>query len=260
MFEKLFIKRLKPLIQERNLIPDHQFGFRSRHSTLEQVHRITHLIEKSLEEKQVCTAVFLDVAQAFDKVWHCGMEYKIHRDLPEELYLILKSYITNRYFRVKYENEYSELKKIMSGVPQGSVLGPILYLLYTRDIPNLKETTLATFADDTVILTKDDKVEVATAKLQRAIAEVYDWTKQWRIKLNESKSVHINFTNRNIEVIRININGQMVPYANTAKYLGMTLDTKLKWKEHVKKKKRRDEGKIQENGLVIRKEFTIVTQ
>ncbi|MGR0295350.1 RNA-directed DNA polymerase, partial [Klebsiella pneumoniae] len=74
LFEKLFLKRLSPLLEERNLLPHHQFGCRQRHSTVEQVHRITHEIEKVLEEKKICSAVFLDVAQAFDKVWHEGLE------------------------------------------------------------------------------------------------------------------------------------------------------------------------------------------
>jgi len=70
LFENLLIKRLKPIIERKNLIPNHQFGFRNKHSTIDQVHRITNIVENALEEKTVCSAVFLDVAQAFDKVWH----------------------------------------------------------------------------------------------------------------------------------------------------------------------------------------------
>lgn len=237
LFEKLLLKRLKPIIEERKLIPDHQFGFRERHSTIEQVHRISSIIENALENKKVCSAVFLDVAQAFDKVWHQGLEYKLHRDLPLEFYLILKSYIEERYFRVKHENEYSALKKILAGVPQGSVLGPILYLLYTGDLPLTEGTRLATFADDTAITTIGDEADIAANKLQIALNDVSCWTKKWRISLNETKSVHINFTNKRINTVRVYINRKEVPYANTVKYLGMTLDAKLKWKEHVLKKK-----------------------
>lgn len=185
----------------------------------------------------ICCSVFLDVAQAFDRVWHKGLEYKLQRDLPRQFYEILKSYITDRHFRVKYEDEHSDLKKISAGVPQGSVLGPILYLLYTQDIPLSEETTLATFADDTAILAVGDTAVEATNKLQRSINKVTNWTKKWRIKLNETKSVHINFTNKIVNRIPIVINSKQVPYSNTAKYLGMTLDAKLRWKEHVKKKK-----------------------
>jgi hypothetical protein len=145
--------------------------------------------------------------------------------------------MTDRYFRVKYKEKYFKLKKISAG--QGSVLGPVLFLLYTSDIPNLKEVKTATFADDTTILATEGNVEESTSKLQRAATAVSNWTKKWRIKLNETKSTHINFTNCKINRILIEINSQKIPYANTAKYLGMTLDAKLKWKEHIKKKGRR---------------------
>jgi hypothetical protein len=72
LFEKLLLKRLKLIIEDKNLIPDHQFGFRTQHSRIDQVHRITNITEQSLEEKKVCSTLFLDVAQAFDKVWHEG--------------------------------------------------------------------------------------------------------------------------------------------------------------------------------------------
>lgn len=241
VFEKLLLKRMMPIIQERKLIPSHQFGFRIKHSTIEQVHRITNVIEKTLEEKKICATIFLDVAQAFDKVWHKGLEYKLYRDLPRQYYEILKSYIINRNFRVRCDNEYSELKTISAGVPQGSVIGPILYLLYTSDIPQGTNVMTAQrndgFADDTAILAVGENVNTATSKLQRSFDKVNIWTKQWRIKLNEAKSTHINFTNKKVDPLLITINSKTVPYKKTAKYLGMTLDVKLKWKEHVKIKK-----------------------
>jgi len=76
LFEKLLLNRIKLLIEERGLIPPHQFGFRTKHSTIEQVHRITKVIEDALENKKICTGIFLDVAQAFDRVWHRGLECK----------------------------------------------------------------------------------------------------------------------------------------------------------------------------------------
>ncbi|KAF6198264.1 hypothetical protein GE061_008011 [Apolygus lucorum] len=237
LFEKLLLKRLKPIIEDRNLIPDHQFGFRQRHSTIDQVHRITNIIEKALEGKKICASIFLDVAQAFDKVWHEGLEYKLHRDLPRQFYLLLKSYLENRHFRVKQDDQYSCLKPIKAGVPQGSVLGPVLYILYTRDLPQQEDTTVATFADDTAILSIGDDVETATRKLQTSANKIAKWTKMWRMKLNETKSVHINFTNRKISAVEVEINSNIIPYADTVKYLGMTLDSKLNWNNHIEKKK-----------------------
>lgn len=251
LFEKILLKRLKPIIERKNLIPNHQFGFRDKHSTIDQVHRITDIIEKALEEKKVCSTMFLDVAQAFDKVWHEGLNYKLKTLLPNQYTEILKSYLTERFFRIKQDDAYSELKEIKAGVPQGSVLGPVLYLLYTSDLPELENNTVATFADDTAILAVGNSNEESTEKLQAAITQIHNWTKRWRIKLNESKSVHINFTNRRLEHIPVIINNQIVPYANTAKYLGMTLDTKLRWKAHVKKKR-------DELGLKYRKMYWLM--
>ena len=95
----------------QGLIPPHQFGFREKHSTIGQVHRITNIIEGALESKKVCSTIFLYVAQGFDKVQRI-LTVKLNKYLPKHYYKILKSYINERFFRVKFEDEYSDLKKI----------------------------------------------------------------------------------------------------------------------------------------------------
>jgi len=178
----------------------------------------------------------LDVAQASDKVWHEGLNHKLKLLLPVQYSRILESYISERYFRIKQEEAYSDLRKIQAGVPQGSVLGPVLYILYTSDLPTFEKNVVATFADDTAIMAIGDNNTESIEKLQAVITKVQRWTRKWKIKLNETKSVHIDFTNKCIEHNPIYISHQVVPYENTAKYLGMTLDAKLRWKPHVKKK------------------------
>ena len=237
LLEKLFIKQLKQIIDEKLLIPIHQFGFREQHSTLDQIHRITDVIEKAFEEKKVCSAVFLDVSQAFDKVWHDGLMHKLRNTLPESFCNFLQSYLTERYFRVKQEDSYSNLFPISAGVPQGSILGPLLYLLFTSDVPTCNEYVTATFADDTALLAIGKTAEESMNTLQTAINEVSNWMKKWRIKLNESKSVHVDFSYKDISQRSLYLDNNIIPYSNSAKYLGMTLDAKLRWKEHVKKKK-----------------------
>lgn len=158
--------------------------------------------------------------------------------LPRSYSELLKSYLHDRKFRARNEDALSSFRKIEAGVPQGSVLGPTLYLLFTADIPMNSEVRLATFADDTAILATGNNTAIATDKLQRSINQIVDWTKRWRIKLNESKSQHINFTLKKETPLSVTINQQVVPYANTAKYLGMTLDAKLRWKEHIKIKRK----------------------
>jgi hypothetical protein len=199
------------------------------------VYRITDIIEKTLENKGVCSAVFLDIAQAFDRLWHRGLLHKLRLTLPDHFYLILKSYLTKGGFPVRHEASSSELKLIKAGVPQGSVLGPVLYLLYINDVPTTSNSTMATFKDDSAVMAIRETVDISTRKLQSAVNKVAIWTRKWRIKVNESKSIYIEFTNNKIKQQPILINGTKVPYAITAKYLGINLDAKLRWKEHIKK-------------------------
>jgi hypothetical protein len=144
---------------------------------------------------------------------------------------------------------YSDLKLIKAGVPQGSVLGPVLYLIYTSDIPQHVGTRVATFADDTAIMAVGADEEEATGKLQQAADTINNWTKQWLIKINEDKSLHVNFTNKRCRYLPTHINGKIITHSQTAKYLGMALDAKLHWKVHVKKKTGRTRPKIQTNVL-----------
>ena len=116
LFEKLFSKKLKNIITNKQIIPNHQFGFREKHSTIEQIHRITHQIEIALEKREICSAVFLDVSKAFDDVWHKGLIHKLNLLLPKHYCQILESYLSDRLFRVKLDNEFSELRPIQSGV------------------------------------------------------------------------------------------------------------------------------------------------
>ena len=177
------------------------------------------------------------MAQAFDKVWHEGLFHKLELLLPTEYSLLLKFYLSGRYFRVKQDDEYSGLKPIKVGVPQGSVLGPALYLLYISDLPQPEGTTVATFADDTAIMAVGGDVVDATEKLQRAADEINNWNRQWLIELKEDKSIHVTFTNKRYRHIPVVMNGKTITHSQTVKYLGMTLDAKQRWKVHFKKKR-----------------------
>lgn len=115
MFETLLLKRLSPIIEEKNLIPTHQFGFRRKHVTTEQVHRIVGKINKALETKRYCSAAFLDISQAFDKVWHDGLLIKIKTNLPLNFYNIFRSYLDRRTFLVKHDEAVTPLHDIYSG-------------------------------------------------------------------------------------------------------------------------------------------------
>jgi len=238
VFEKLYIKKLNYIIEKRKIIPEHQFGFRNKHGTIEQVHRLVNQINADLNAKRYCSAAFLDISQAFDKVWHTGLQVKLKKLLPHPDYQLLKSYLTDRYFIVNQGDEHTELNPIYSGVPQGSVLGPVLYLLYTADLPTTKITTVATYADDTAILASHEDPVTASINLQTHLDQIQLWLKTWRIKANESKSTHITFTLRRRTCPPVNINHRQLPQAEHVKYLGMHLDRRLTWKKHILSKRK----------------------
>ena len=173
-----------------------EFGFRKQHSTIEQIHRITHNISQTLEKKKYCSAVFLDIQQAFDKVWHEGFLYKLKKDLPHAYYSILKSYLTKRQFMVKYLDAITTIFPIETGIPQDSVLGPLLFSTYTADLPISTEITIASFADDTALLASHANPIIASSTLQRGLDSIEKWFHKWDFKINEKKSTHVTFTLR----------------------------------------------------------------
>jgi hypothetical protein len=122
--------------------------------------------------------------------------FKIRKTLPRAYYRTLESYLKEKLFQVKLKNEITNLRKIEAGVPQGSVLGPVLYLTYTSDLPTSENTT-ATFADDTAILATNEDPAIASVKLQDNINKINEWAKKWRIEVNQYKSMDISFTMRN---------------------------------------------------------------
>jgi len=236
LLEKLLCHQLLPIIAQKRVIPNHQFGFRARHNTIEQVHRIVREIKDTFERKHYCSAVFLDVTQAFDRVWLEGLFWKLQEYLPSNLFVLIKNYLTMRRFVVKQNSYLSNEYPIKAGVPQGSVLGPLLYLLYTADMPTNNNTTISTFADDTAILSSNPDPDVATMFVQEHLNELQKWLDLWRIKVNESKSVHLTFTLRRSTCPAPKINGKTIPQCNETKYLGMHLDRRLTWKRHIEAK------------------------
>lgn len=234
VFENAIIEKIKPKL--RNIIPNHQFGFRAEHGTTEQVHRVATEIRSAHEEKKYCSAVFLDVAQAFDKVWHEGLLYKINIKLPE-IYQLMKSYLSNRRYYVKHNTSKSVEKNVLAGVPQGSVLGPTLYLIFTFDLPTSSQIMTSTFADDTAIVCTHKNPQTASETLQRHINDIEIWLKKWRIKVNEEKSTHVTFTLNKLTCPPVTMNGIQIPQANEAKYLGVHLDRRLTWRKHIEMKR-----------------------
>jgi hypothetical protein len=219
------------MVENNGLIPNHQFSFRQRHSTIEQTHRIIRRINEALENKQHCSAAFLDISQAFNKVWHTGLLYKLRLSLLLNYFLVLKSYLHSRHFLVKAETEYADLSPVNAGTPQGSALGPLLYLLYTTDLPTSPGSITATFADDTAVVATNSDPAIASQKLQTDLLAIQNWFKKWRMK----GTIHITFTTRREACpppppVHIN-NVQLLQ--EDVKYLGLHLDRRLTWHKHI---------------------------
>lgn len=232
-FEILFMKRLTPELAKSKLIPAHQFGFREGHGTVEQVHRLVSKINNAFEHKQYCSAAFLDISQAFDRVWHEGLLYKTLNALPVNFYLLIKSYLSQRHFYVKHGEDRSKLHAIEAGVPQGSVMGPVLYLIYTSDLPTLDDVLVGTFADDTALIATHTNPVAASNMLQRSLDLISNWLKDWRIKANETKSAQVTFTLRHGTCPAVKLNGVQIPQCDEVRYLGIYLDRRLTWKKHI---------------------------
>uniref|UniRef100_A0A1Y1K0C8 Reverse transcriptase domain-containing protein n=1 Tax=Photinus pyralis TaxID=7054 RepID=A0A1Y1K0C8_PHOPY len=166
VFEKTIHSRLVQHVSVNDVIPKFQFGFRNNYSTVQQLTRITELIEHGFENKLYTVAAFLDIKQAFDRVWHNGLIYKLMQiQVPPYLLLTIKSFLTKRSFSTVINNHISEPKLIEAGVPQGSILAPILFNIYMHDIPEVENSSLAMFADDTAIISQHSDLAAAVSQL-----------------------------------------------------------------------------------------------
>lgn len=243
LFEKLLMERLFEIDDFNTAIPNHQFGFRKEHGTDQQLFRVTQFILKAFETRKYCSAVYIDISEAFDRVWHDGLLSKLVKLLPINLYLVLESYLNNRAFYVKGLNDIkSRTFYIQAGVPQGSVLGPLLYTIYTSDMP-LPSTTsscsmlLSTFADDTVIMATSEILLYAARANQEYLSRLENWARLWCTKINASKTAHVIYSTRRLDsaqrALTLQLNGSSIANNSRHKYLGLHLDTKLNLKFHI---------------------------
>jgi adenylate/nucleoside-diphosphate kinase len=140
----------------------------------------------------MCASIFLDVQQAFDKGWHEGLLYKLKSQLPDQLCLVLKLYLEGRYSQVRIDYTFCDNHQIKPGVPQVSVIRPLHYLIYTAYAPTRKDTLIATFTDDTFILSSDADPARAPERLHY-LRLLQKWLKKWKIEVYPVKSTQVIF-------------------------------------------------------------------
>lgn len=214
-------------------------------------------IESNFEEHKICSAAFIDIKQAFDRVWHTGLLFKIKRHLPQ-YFILFKSYLSDRFFQVTHGNALSEIQIIEAGVPQGSVLGPTLYKIYTADIPCEENVLTATYADDSAVLASHEDPILASQILQESLDKITTWAHKWRIKINESKSTHIVFTTKHKVCPPVQINNITLPTEKQVKYLGMYLDQRLTWKPHLTTKRKQINLKLKKMYWLIGRKSSLL--
>lgn len=248
VYERLLSDRLKKIAYAQGLIPNEQFGFRAQHSCVNQVHRITEYILDGFHRKRPkgTAALFFDIAKAFDKVWHNGLIFKLFTlGIPDRLVLILHSFLLHRYFQFRVEGSRSSLHPIRAGVPQGSVLAPLLFSLYTSDIPRHTHVSLALYADDTAIYLRDRfKGKVQHGHLQSATNALGEWFRKWRMEVNPEKSTAVYFSRalrrpNTAPQPNITLFGKPIPWSDHVKYLGVTFDSRLSFASHIRRVRNR---------------------
>ena len=160
IFEKIACIRLSIFLENNKLLSDNQFGFRSNHSTVHPMLKFMNHVSNALNKKKHCIAIFCDLRKAFDTVDHEILFKKLERlGICGSTLKWFKSYLSERKQFVSIDGVLSDLLEILIGVPQGSILGPILFLIYVNDLPEWSNLLALLFADDTTLLASDDNID-----------------------------------------------------------------------------------------------------
>ena len=237
VIEKVVYKRIFDFLTANNVLYDYQFGFRPKYSTNMALIQIVDKIVQSLKKKESVIGVFLDFSKAFDTIDHNILLNKLDkygiRGIANQW---MKSYLSQREQAVQYGTSLSSSLPIKCGVPQGSILGPLLFLIYINDLSNVSNKLFSIlFADDTNVFITGRNVTDLAITLNSELQKLVQWLQCNKLSLNISKTHYMIFSKHdsNVNNINITINSQSIQKVNSTQFLGITIDESLSWKQHI---------------------------
>ena len=238
IFEKLVYSRLYSFLELHECIFELQFGFRSKHSTNHALTSLTETIRDALDGSNFACGIFVDFQKAFDTVNHAILIKKLeHYGVRGRANDWFKSYLSNRSQYVSVNGFHSKSEIMKFGVPQGSVLGPLLFLIYINDLRNaIYHSTVHHFADDTNLLYVNKNLKTIQNKINKDLKSLVTWLRANKISLNASKTELIIFRDPRKKItydMKIKIDGKKLTPCSSVKYLGIYIDQHLNWNVHL---------------------------
>ena len=238
IIEKLMYNRLYNFFEDQNVLYSLQFGFRAKHSTLHALISMTECIKKTIDDGMFGIGVFIDIQKAFDTVNHSILLKKLeHYGIRGVTLDWFSSYLSERKQYVSINGHSSEKLAISCGVPQGSVLGPLLFLIYINDLPNVsKYLSFFLFADDTNIYFKHRDLAQLQKIMNQELKKVRKWLDAHRLSLNIDKTNFVVFHSPQIKLVEpviIRFGKKKIKRESCVKFLGIVLDANLSWKYHI---------------------------
>jgi hypothetical protein len=242
IIEKFFAQRINNYLSQFQLLYKNQYGYQTGKSTTDALHAINNKITKALDEGKYVGGILVDLEKAFDTLEKQALVEKLYKiGLRGKILNILQSYLSNRKFAVKIDDKISEWKDVKFGVPQGSILGPLLFLLYINDIGGINWTTnLTLYADDIFILSIHYNFKEMIKKLQLDFDKLNFWLHQNDLFVSKSKTNYILFTTSHMKEEKASIfinyksgTKQQLINVTKSKYLGLNIDHRWKFYEHI---------------------------
>ena len=237
ILEKLIYQRLTKFLGKYNILIPSQYGFQCSFSSIHAITDIVTLTYDNINIKHYTAFFFLDVKKAFDSVCHSTILAKLdHYGIRGQTLKLIKSFLLRKQF-VSISKTQSSLMTNPFGVPQGSTLGPLLFLLYVNDLLNSTKTIPRLFVDDTCLIVHHSNSSNLQTELNLELIRLSEWCKSNKLTINPSKNQLLVISPRMNELVTdfdVLLNGTTVPLSNTVKYLGLTLDSKLTFESYIK--------------------------